>query len=537
MKTAIMALGLLVFVGCSRNDPPPSSEPGNGVPAPSADVWERPDAHLVDDPVSAVREALPHGWEILKVKENTHPPYRPEANGRALFLGIVGKKHVKIQYDAALYIMPPGYQDGGVDPLNGKEAMTDPARLLAVTADARLYLRGGGGGAHQQKAASIPLADVLRNALIESPESAQERAEALPNADRIWVGPMPFTSGRVLRDDFFPTLSDASKWPTVLRRTDVFKSYIMVLPSAPLPKKQKPQLSDDQLRKLALLLKERQVKVAFEVGGLRIAPGQKAKKGAWGKEVAANEFTHLKRWLDAGGRIDYLTTDHPVMMNLGHRTYKGTDSGLTLEETLEELASYYAEMARRIPNVKFGTIESLGFFHVKGPDGVEYPRTVPKLPIWRFEEFFDLLLAAMKRHGLKLDHFHIDYGYYGVRHDGHRLRKAGLDFGRLLAVERYVQSKGVNVGVIVNAFHDRSVKEPESEQVSREATRNTVGFHAGYLTAGGKAEHMVIQTWHPYPDRTGPEDEPFTVLNLVRDIILRQDRRNPPLRTREKTQK
>ena len=370
----------------------------------------------------------------------------------------------------------------------------------------------------------------------------QKDAEAPPTTDLIWVGPMPFTSGRVLRDDFFPTLSDADKWPTVLRRTDVFKSYIMVLPEVPLPGKQKPELSDDQLRKLALLLKEHHVKVAFEVGGLRIAPGQKARQGEWGKRVAANEFTHLKRWLDAGGRIDYLTTDHPVMMNLGHRTYQGTDSGLTLEETLEELASYYAEMARRIPNVKFGTIESLGFFHVKGPDGVEYPRTVPKLPIWRFEEFFDLLLAAMKRHGLKLDHFHIDYGYYGVRHDGRRLKKAGLDFGRLLAVERYVQSKGVNAGVIVNAFHDRSVKEPESEQASREATKNTVGFHEGYLTAGGEAEHMVIQTWHPYPDRTGPEDEPLTVLNLVRDLISREDRRDPqpflpPLRTREKTQK
>jgi len=350
---------------------------------------------------------------------------------------------------------------------------------------------------------------------------------AQTNADRIWVGPMPFKSGRVVRDDFFPTLSDADNWPTVLRHTDVFKSYIMVLPNVPLPGKQKPELSDDQLRKLVLLLKKHHLKVAFEVGGLRIAPGQKAHKGEWGKRVAANEFTHLKRWLDAGGRIDYLTTDHPVMMTLGHRTYQGTDSGLTLEETVEELASYYAEMARRIPNVKLGTIESLGFFHVTGTDGVEYPRTVPKLPVWRFEESFDLLLAAMKRHGLKLDHFHIDYGYHGVRHDARRLKKAGLDFGRLLAVERYVQSKGVNVGVIVNAFHDRSVKKPESEQASGEATKNTVGFHEGYLSAGGKAEHMVIQTWHPYPDRTGPEDEPLTVLNLARDIILREDRQKP----------
>ena len=137
--------------------------------------------------------------------------------------------------------------------------------------------------------------------------------------------------------------------------------------------------------------------------------------------MAVGEFRHLKRWLDAGGRIDYLTTDHPVMTNLGHRCYQGTDCGLSLEETCDELASYFQEMARRIPGVKFGTIESLGFFHAKGSEGIEYPRTVPKLPVWHFEKFFDRLLSVLSRRQLELDHFHIDYGFHGVRNDGRRL--------------------------------------------------------------------------------------------------------------------
>jgi hypothetical protein len=329
---------------------------------------------------------------------------------------------------------------------------------------------------------------------------------------------MPFAGPRTLRDDFFPIVSDPSKWSTVLADANVFKSYIMVLPNVPVPGKTAPELSDAQLRQLATLFRERGLKVAFEVGGLRMGP-DKPRKGEWGRRVAAGEFTHLKRWLDAGGTIDYLTTDHAVMMNLGHRCYEGTDCGLTLDETLEELAVYFEEMARRIPGVRFGCIESLGFFHVKAPDGTEYPRTVPKLPVWHFEDYFDALLAAMERHHLTLDHFHIDFGFEGVAADARRLKKGGPDFGRVLGVESYVQSKGVNVGPIINAFHDRSVENPDPAVASKQAYERTLQFFSAYVAAGGKADQLIVQTWQPFPDRTGPEDQPHTILNTARDVV------------------
>ncbi len=329
---------------------------------------------------------------------------------------------------------------------------------------------------------------------------------------------MPFKGNRVLRDDYFSTLTDASKWPTVLSRAQVFKSYLMVLPRAPARGKTKPELSDAQLKHLAAFMREHGLKVAFEVGGLRMGK-RKPVKGQWGRRVAAGEFRHLKRWLDAGGRIDYLTTDHAVMTNLGHRTYQGTDCGLTLEETIEEQANYFEAMSKRIPGVKFGAIESLGYFHVKGLDGHEYERTVKKLPVWRFEHYFDTLVGAMKRRGLTLDHFHIDYGFAGVQGEARRRGLPGLDFGRVLAVERYVQSKGVKAGVIVNAFHDRKMKEPDRAVANRQAYERAVQFFRGYLAAGGRAEHIVIQTWQPFPDRTGPEGEPYTVLNTARVVL------------------
>ncbi len=340
--------------------------------------------------------------------------------------------------------------------------------------------------------------------------------------DRVWIGPKPFqTGGRELRDDYWPTLTDAGRWPTVLARTDVWKSYIMLLPDVPLPGKQGPELSDDELKALIAFMKEHNLKVAFEVGGLR---NSKARGGDQaGEKYAKCELKYLLRWVKLGGRIDYLTTDHAVMMNMRGVGFPGPGLGpdrpwkMTVQELTDELVDYFCAVHEAIPEAKFGVIESLGFFQVTGPDGREYPHTDPLLPVWRFTEYFDYLLEAMARANLVLDHFHIDFGFEGVQFDG---RAAGaLDFGRVLGVESYVQSKGVKAGVIVNAFHDRSVKEPDPKDANREATERTIRFYREYEAAGGKADHILLQTWQPYPDRTGPEDVPNTVLNIARDIL------------------
>jgi hypothetical protein len=97
---------------------------------------------LVADPVAAIRKVLPKAWEILKVEDHAYPFYRPKGDGKAVFLGIAGKKYSKQQFSAVLYIMPADYQDGGDDPTHG-QAASWPARLNATTKDARLYLWPG----------------------------------------------------------------------------------------------------------------------------------------------------------------------------------------------------------------------------------------------------------------------------------------------------------------------------------------------------------------------------------------------------------
>ena len=348
---------------------------------------------------------------------------------------------------------------------------------------------------------------------------------------RVWVGPSPFVQvehrpesfSRKLRADFIPVLCAQNGWPNVLNKTDVFKSYLMLLPKDPLPGQDAPELTDTDLQRLQTLTRESHLKVAFETGGLRLRKMLQGREDEAGEQQAESELRHLRRWLDAGGQIDYLTTDHAVMMNLRGLGFPGPgldpnrSSKLTVEELTDELADYFLVMKREIPGVRFGVIESLGYFHVQGIDGQEYKATDPQLPRCDFEEFLDGLLDRMAKRELELDHFHIDFGYEGVVFDGRA--KGEPDFGRILAVERHVQSRGVKVGVIFNAFHDRQDKTLSPETASRQARERTLAFAEGYRKAGGNAEDLVVQTWHPYPDRTGPEDDPLTVLGVARDVL------------------
>lgn len=366
--------------------------------------------------------------------------------------------------------------------------------------------------------AAAVMAVGLLAASASAADQAPVRGASQPAGDRVWVGPMPFVTGRSLREDYFPTLTDPEKWPTVLQRAQVLKSYLMVLPADPVPGKTGPELSDAQLRTLAGFARQHHLKVAFEVGGVRAAPDWPSAE--LGVRTAQSELTHLRRWLRAGGTIDYLTTDHAVMMTIGAPFQDPAhfqQRNLSLAQAVEQQVDYFAIVHREMPEAKLGAIESLGYFEVAGLDGRHYSRTMDVLPKWPFEEYLDTLLAAMKGRGLALDHFHIDFGFGGVQYDGGGGGRLG--YGRILAVEAACHARGVKAGLIVNAFHDTSNRSPQSATASREAREHTLQYWRGYRAAGGAADQIIVQTWHPYPDRTGPESDPDTVLGVARSVL------------------
>jgi len=117
-------------------------------------------ATFTTNPIAAVKAVLPQGWVVLKVEEGTYPSYRPQGKGKAVVLGVSGKKYRKQQCSAVLYIMPPDYEDGGEDPTHG-QAQSPPARLIARAKNGKLYLWPPNGKAEDWRTMQEDLLKVL----------------------------------------------------------------------------------------------------------------------------------------------------------------------------------------------------------------------------------------------------------------------------------------------------------------------------------------------------------------------------------------
>ncbi len=105
-------------------------------------AWKKASV-LKNDPVAAIRSALPMGWAILKVDEDACPALRPNGKGKAVYLHSPQQHLVggKVRTTSVVYIMPADYDDGGADPTHG-QAQAYPAALILTTPAAKVYLWG-----------------------------------------------------------------------------------------------------------------------------------------------------------------------------------------------------------------------------------------------------------------------------------------------------------------------------------------------------------------------------------------------------------
>lgn len=347
----------------------------------------------------------------------------------------------------------------------------------------------------------------------------------------IWYGPLTLDyATRSLRKDFLRTFTDTQNWPTVYKRTAVFKQFIETLSPTPCPATGRPLYTDEELRQLAAFVNKAGLKTDFEIGGLRwtkdsCGPGS-------GRRSAAKEIKTLQRWVDAGGKIDYLTTDHAVMWNVGLVLQGNKElAGLAdpdWHKVLDEVADSLAMIHKAFPEAKIGMIESLGYFSVRGANGEMYPTTDPACiyPI-DFGEFLVTVRKKLQERGIALDHWHLDFGYRDCFYDGRNTKTA--DFNRLIGAERQLKSLGIPGGIIINAFDDFSqsgtnlIQEKEKARNVAErndsAVRNTLAYLEAYRKAGGNPDTWIFQRWQPYPDTTGPETVPGTDMGLTRALL------------------
>jgi hypothetical protein len=139
--------------GLTRGDDDPLKPP----------VWR-----LVEDPVEAIRKALPEDWSILKVEQEVYPWHRLPGKGTAVRLTKGDKKRPKQAFDAVLFIMPADYRDDLT--VNPGVAQTNPPVLVVTVEDAKIYLWGGEGE---------KIKDLLLDAIIEKEEGPAKQPDQM----------------------------------------------------------------------------------------------------------------------------------------------------------------------------------------------------------------------------------------------------------------------------------------------------------------------------------------------------------------------
>lgn len=317
----------------------------------------------------------------------------------------------------------------------------------------------------------------------------------------LWLCPMPMdiTRNRAIVSDYIQVLTHPEDYyPNVFKNTKVLKLYIEAI----------NRFSIDDIRAIVEFTNKNDLEIAVEVGGIRMKIGQVANTQI-GVKSAEYEMKSLNKLINAGGKINYISTDHSMASYLTGR--KDDLDEFTHEEIMEQMMEYFKYIQERITGIKVGTIESLGYFWVSG--NRQYQATDKSLNRLDFESFMDTYASVAERHGVVLDHFHIDFGMHDVQYD--------KGYGRIYAVESYLKSKNISLGFIAaNAFHDgRKIPQTNLDGATKSAAENTVKYFEGYMKNGGKSDYLILQRWQPYPLLLGREKNPYSQMGIFNSIL------------------
>jgi hypothetical protein len=362
--------------------------------------------------------------------------------------------------------------------------------------DRRLVLKGGAAGALIFAGGCAMSLDSL----------------AATRGGDIWYGPMSLQRDHSVKPTFVSEVANPSEWPYDRAHIAVFKQFIESL----IPSDKPYHLHMADMQQLAAALKQLGVACAFEVGGTRLT-GTNFGPGS-GAKSAQDEIRLLKMWEEAGGTVDYLTTDHAMMNQVevklkGKPPFDKPGVNLGLNDFIWEAVNAHHAFHLAFPNAKLGIIESLGYFRV-GP----FRATSPDLPDMVFDEVIGAFMNNARSTGTPIDHYHIDYDLQGVTFDGH----GTPNYGRVLMGTQIARAHGLRVGLIVTGWDDRSRNgQPvtDVQAASAQAAQETLAYLKGYLAAGGHPDTWVVERWEPYPQQLGPESNPDTDMGILRSVL------------------
>ena len=278
-------------------------------------------------------------------------------------------------------------------------------------------------------------------------------------AQLIWFAP---------RDsiDYMNLFTASSPWTQAASHVQVFKFYNTQFQNHDIA----VPLTDDQLRQAIADVKRRGMALAVEDGLLTDpADGHCGNtEGFYGE----NALSLARRIKALGGVLDYVAMDGPFRSGLGSCNW-------TPQQSAENAAQNIASIKTIFPNVKVGDIES--------PPDTRVPDSLTQLAVW-----LDAWRAAA---GEPLAFLHADVDW-------------GQDYQPAIDAMRQVADlRQIPFGIIYNGW-------PAGSDL--DWINNARGRYELIETAGNVIpDHVLFQSWDPYPTHVLPESDPTTFTHLI----------------------
>jgi len=246
--------------------------------------------------------------------------------------------------------------------------------------------------------------------------------------------------------DFHSRMNDLSKWKRALNKIDV---YYLRLSSV-------RKINDDQLRHLANILKQYNIKTAVDDGAATWAHGGR-KKANFSPSIHA-----IKRLQRLGFNVKYIGLQS-VLSKLNKKFPKYRNLG-DMMPRYKDILEYYKQVGKAFSGISIGIIDALP----------------AKLPQTAVKRIYATVANGLKQRGHKLGFIHLDQP---VSYARKRIR--GNSWAGVVSLSKYVQDElKTDFGMMLVSNIGGKVSGKESLRYIKHGLHN-------YLKAGLKADRAI----------------------------------------------
>ncbi|WP_182868090.1 hypothetical protein [Stieleria mannarensis] len=254
-----------------------------------------------------------------------------------------------------------------------------------------------------------------------------------------------------------------------------------------------------------------------------------------GVETARVEMKKLENLISAADGIDVIALDGPIRRflypgaDLGRTSPVGESKGIAdVGQAVDEIIRYMQVWREAHPRVRFVALTN---FPNWGWDGeIAYWGSGPKGMYWGdFRPAIDLLIRRCEETGVPLEGVRVDHPFefatgefslQGTKWPEPVKDPAAVDWlPRILELENIVRSAGLKFELIVNSEYGGAT--------SNEAfAKRSLEYLDLYHRHGGRPDRYILEGWYRFPDRLGPDSEPFTLSHTAVEFADRIQKRD-----------